>query len=207
MVGRFVEEEQVGLFQQQAAKGDAAALTARERADGQIRRRAAERVQRDFDAAVEVPAVLRVDEFLELGLLGEEGVHLGVVHRLGEFVRDGVEAGKSRAQVGEGLRDVFAYRLGRVEMRLLRQVADAGTLGGPGLAAIFLLNAGDDLEKRGFAGAVDAEHADFNAGQEGKRDALKNLTPARIGFGEVLHDINVLISGHRSCPLKRLGWV
>ena len=59
--------------------------------------------------------------------------------------------------------DVLPHRLAGIELRLLRQVADAGALGGPGLAAEFVLDPGHDLEQRRLAGAVDAEHADLGA--------------------------------------------
>ena len=56
MVGRLVEQQQVGFLQQQAAKRDAPPLAARERRDRGVARRAAQRVHRDLDGAVQFPA-------------------------------------------------------------------------------------------------------------------------------------------------------
>ena len=71
MVGRFVEQQQIGLFQQQLAQRDAPTLPARQLVDGRIGRRAAQGVQRDIDTAVEFPAILGVDLFLQIALFGE----------------------------------------------------------------------------------------------------------------------------------------
>ena len=58
MVRRLVEQQQVGLLEQQAAERDAAALAARELGHVGIVRRAAQRVHRLFDLAVEIPKPL-----------------------------------------------------------------------------------------------------------------------------------------------------
>ena len=55
MVGRLVEQQEVRLLEEQPAERDAAALAARERGDVGIVRRAAERVHRLLDLAVEIP--------------------------------------------------------------------------------------------------------------------------------------------------------
>ena len=85
VVGRLVEQQQVGLFQQQPAEGDAPALAAGKRRDAGFGRRAAQRVQRDVDLAIQLPAIAGVDLRLQIGLFGEEIVHLLIAHRLGEF--------------------------------------------------------------------------------------------------------------------------
>ena len=196
VVGRFVEQQQIGLFQQQPAQRHAPPLAARQRRHRGIGRRAAQRVQRDVHAAVEIPALPGVDLRLEVGLLGQQRVHLVVAHRLGELHRDFIEAVERRLQFGERRFHVLADCLVRIELRFLLQVADARALRGPGLAAEVGIEARHDLQQRRFAGAVDAEHADLHAGQEGKRDAAKHLAAARIGLGQILHHVDVLVAGH-----------
>ena len=78
VVGGLVEQQQVGLREQQPAQRDAAALTARERGDVGVGGREPQRVHRDLELAVEVPAVHRVDLVLELRLLAEQLVEVGV---------------------------------------------------------------------------------------------------------------------------------
>ena len=72
VVGRLVQQQQVRLLQQQPAQRDAAPLAARQRGDRGVGRRAAQRVQRDVDAPVEVPAVPGVDLRLQVGLLRQQ---------------------------------------------------------------------------------------------------------------------------------------
>ena len=66
VVGRLVEQQHVGLRQQQPAERDAAALAAGDLRDVGVPRRQAQRVGRDFELALEVPAVGRVDGGLQL---------------------------------------------------------------------------------------------------------------------------------------------
>ena len=75
MVRRLVEQEQVGRLEQQPAQRDAAPLAARERADVGVGRRQAQRVHRELEPRVEVPAVGRLDLVLDLALLVEHLVH------------------------------------------------------------------------------------------------------------------------------------
>ena len=78
MVGRLVEEQQVGLFEQQLAERDAALLAARERRHVGVAGRTAERLHRHLDLRFEVPEVLGVDLVLQLrGFLRRL---VGVVH-------------------------------------------------------------------------------------------------------------------------------
>ena len=92
VVGGLVEEQHLGLFEQQAAEGDAAGLAAREGVGHGVVGRAAQRLHGDVDLAVEVPEALGVDLVLEAGHL--VGGLVGVVH--GELVvalEDGAFAG------------------------------------------------------------------------------------------------------------------
>ena len=88
VVGRLVEQQQVGVLEQQPAERDAALLAAGQRGDVGVVGRAAQRVHRDVDVALEVPGVGRVDPVLERGLLGADGLVVGV--RIGPLGHDGV---------------------------------------------------------------------------------------------------------------------
>ncbi|CAA9313372.1 MAG: hypothetical protein AVDCRST_MAG07-653, partial [uncultured Frankineae bacterium] len=68
MVGRLVEQQQVGRLEQQLAQGDPAPLAAGQHADVGVRRRQAQRVHGLLDLAVELPGVGRLD-LVEQGLL------------------------------------------------------------------------------------------------------------------------------------------
>ena len=108
MVGRFVEQQQVGLGQQQLAQRDAAALAARQLGDVGILRRAAQRFHRHLDLLFEVPQVQAVHLVLELGRL--VGRLVGIVHhQLVVALDDG-------GLLGDAFHDVLEHRLGRVEL-------------------------------------------------------------------------------------------
>ena len=78
VVGGLVEEQQVGLLEQQLAQRDAAALTTGEHRDVGVRRRAAQGVHGLLELGVEVPGVGGVDGLLEGAHLGHQRVEVGV---------------------------------------------------------------------------------------------------------------------------------
>ena len=88
VVRGLVEQEQVRVLQEQPGERHAALLAAGQRRDVGIVRWATERVHRDVDVAFEVPGVGGVDLVLESGLLGADGLVVGV--RLGPPGHDGV---------------------------------------------------------------------------------------------------------------------
>ena len=107
VVGRLVEQQDVGLRQQQARQRHAALLAARELGHVGVARRAAQRVEGLLDLRVEVPEVAGVDLVLErrhlvgglLGVVGgdlvvavEDGLLLGdALHGIAEHVLRGIE--------------------------------------------------------------------------------------------------------------------
>ena len=199
MVGRLVEQQQLGLFEQQPAERDAAPLAARERGHVGVVGRAAQRVHRLLDLAVEIPQALGLDLVLQPRHLVRGLV--GIVHR------ELVVAVEDRLLVRDAEHDVAAHVERRVELRLLRQVADPRALGDEALADEFRVEAGHDAQQRRLARAVDAEHADLGVGIEGEIDVLQNLLAARPGLGQALHVIDELARGHVGCPWKWKGGI
>ena len=195
MVGRFVQQQQVGLVEQQLAQRYAAALTAGEFGHVGIVGRAAQRIHRLVDLAVEIPQPGGLDLVLQLGHL--VGGLVGIVHR--QFV----VAIEDRLLLGDAQHDVLAHRLVGVELRFLFEIADPRALGDPGLAGVFLVEAGHDPQQRRFAGAVDAEHADLGVRVERQMDVIQHLA-GRVGLRQTLHEIDEL-TGHRD-PLETVDF-
>ncbi len=81
VVGRLVEQQHVGLGQQQAAQRHAALLAAGQHADDRVPGRQAQRVGGDLELLVGVSAPAAAMMRFQLGLLGGERVEVGV--RLG----------------------------------------------------------------------------------------------------------------------------
>ena len=125
MVGRLVEQQDVGLLEQQPGQRDAALLAAREIVDRGVAGRAAQRVHRDLELVVERPAVDRVDLLLKLAHLGHQRVEIGVLGRIGHQRADRVEAVDHVGDRADAVHDILLDRLGRIELRLLLEIADA----------------------------------------------------------------------------------
>src|SRR3954463_3748420 len=107
MVGRLVEQQQVGRAQQEAAQGDAPTLAARQLRHIGVGGRQAQRVHRVVDVGVEVPRVGGVDLRLQRGELVS-----GLVGVVGGQL---VEAIQQRTRAGNPVLDVAAHVLGLVE--------------------------------------------------------------------------------------------
>ena len=188
MVGRLVEQQELGLVEQQAAERDAALFAAGELGHVGIVRGAAERVHRLLDLALEIPQALGLDLILEArhfirGLVG-------IVHR--QFV----VAVEDRLLVLHAEHGVALDVERGVKLRLLRQVADLRALGDEALADELGVEPSHDAHERRLARAVDAEHADFRVRVEGEVDVVEDLLAARIGLGEPPHVIDELARGH-----------
>jgi len=102
--------------------------------------------------------------------------------------------------LGHTLHRIAEHVLRGVKLGLLWQVTDFDAIGGTRLADEIVDNAGHDFEQRRFAGTVQADDADFGAGQKRERDVLQHLLSTRVGLGKLVHMINILMCGH----LRRL---
>ncbi len=151
-----------------------------------VARRAAQRIERLFDLAIEIPQILRVDLVLQRRHLVRRLV--GVVG--GDFV----VAVEDRLLLRDAFHGVAEHVLLGIKLGLLRQVADLDAVGRPGFAEEVVDLAGQDLQQRRLAGAVQAHDADLGAGQEGQRDVLQDRLAPRIGLGELVHVIDVLMA-------------
>ena len=192
VVGRLVEQQQVGLLQQQLAQRDPAPLAAGEHVDHGVRRRAAQRVHRLLELGVDVPGVAVVELGLHVAHLRHQRVEVGV--RLGHGHAQLVHPGLQPLDVGDGLLDVLQHRLALGQRRLLQQDADARVLGQHGVAVVGLVQAGHQLEQRGLAGAVGADDADLGAREERQGDVVEHdLVAQRLA--DVVHGVDELRHG------------
>ena len=167
MVGRLVEQQHVRPGEQQPGERDAPPLAAGQGGHAVLRRRAAQRVHRHLDAPVEVPGVGGVDPFLKPGLFLDQAVHLVVGQLFAEPHRDFVEPVEQRLERRDAVHDILADGPAVIQFGFLGQIADLHALGGPSFAGDAVVQPGHDPEQRGLAGAVQAEHADLGAGEEG----------------------------------------
>ena len=100
VVGRLVEQQEIGPLQQETAQRHPPPLAAGESGYLGVARRTAQRVHRDLDDAVEFPPVGLVDLFLQLALLGDQRIHLGWREIFGETRADRLEPVEQRLGLG-----------------------------------------------------------------------------------------------------------
>ena len=182
VVGRLVEEQDVGLLEQEADEGDAAALAAGEDGHRRVAGRAAERLHRHLELRVDVPRVEVVDLLLELALLGHERVEVGV--GLGEAGADGLVVVHQLHRLARALLDDLADGLGLVQLRLLGEVAERDALVGLDGAVELRVEAGDDPEEARLAGPVEAEHADLGPVVEREVDVLEDELAGAVALAD-----------------------
>lgn len=191
VVGRLVEQQQIGLAQQQLAQRDPAALTTGEVGDRLVRRRAAQRVHRLFELGVQVPGVGVVQILLELAHLLHELVGVVGGHEFGDLV----EAIQLHLDLAHALLDVAADGLLLVERRFLLQDADGGAGGEERVTVVRLVQSGHDLQHAGFTSAVRADDADLGAGKEVQGDIVEHDFVA-VRLANLLHLVDEL--SHKS---------
>ncbi len=196
VVGRFVEQQHVGCRQQQAAQGHTTLFTTGQEFNLGVPRRQAQCIGGDFQLAVQVVTVAGLQDGFELGLFGGELVEVGIFFGVGGV--DLVQAGLGVLDHADRFLDHFTYGLGRVQNRLLRQVADV-QFGHRACFAFELgVDAGHDFQQRGLTRTVEAEHADLGAWEEGQRNVFQDFPLRRNNFSQPMHGEDVLSHGEPS---------
>ena len=147
------------MLEEQSRERDAAPLAAGDLRHVGVVGRTAQRLHGDVDIALHVPCVGRVDSILERGLLGADGLVIGV--GLGPLGHDGVVLIEQRLDAGHALHDVGLDVLVGVERRLLRQIADGEAGRQACLAGEPVVEAGHDPQQGRLAGAVGSDDADL----------------------------------------------
>ena len=200
VVGGFIEQQHVGLGQQQAAQCHAALFTAGELRDHGLPGRQAQGVGSDFQQVVATVTRGRDDGF-ELGLFGREGVEVGVFLGIGRIHL--FQARLGGIDLAHAAFDCLTHVLVRVELRLLGQVSDLQARHRSGFAFDFLVDAGHDLEQRRLARAIETEHTDLGAGEEAQGNVLEDLSLGRHDLADPIHGENVLGHGSDGSGRKR----
>ena len=174
MVGRLVEQQEVGLRQEKLRQRHSPPFSPRQFGHFPIARRAAQRVHRLLHLRIQIPQVLRVDHVLQFRRFLLRVV--GVVHH--EFV----VAVDHRLFRRDAFHDVAHHVLLGIKLRFLAEKTDAGAVRRPRLAHELLVHPGHDPQKRRFARAVRPENTDLGVRVEGQIDVFENLFAVRIGL-------------------------
>ena len=161
VVGGLVEEQQVGMAQQQLGERDAHLPPARELAGRlvEVSHGKAQAAQDLLGAGVQLVSAEALVAVLRHAVALEQGVELRPVLCLGDLGLHIGEAVLERADLVGRVDDLGKRALLAREVRLLLEVADGGVTGERDGALVRALLAHQDLEKRGLAGAVGAHEA------------------------------------------------
>ena len=187
VVGRLVQEENVGFLQEQPAECDAAPLAARKYVHHLVGRRTAQGVHREFQPRVQVPSVVRVQFFLQLGLLGSQLVEVGVGIAVG--LADGLELRELVDDLLHTLAHNLFDRLPCLDLRLLLQETDRVARRDGSVAEDLSVLPGEDAQEARLAGAVEADDADLGTVIVGKPDVLQDHFHA-VPLGDAVHRID-----------------
>ena len=187
VVRRLVEQQHVGLLQQQTAQRHAAPLTARKHLDRLVGVGAAQGVHRTLEHAVQLPAVHVVNLLVELALALDEARHRVVVHRLAELHVNILVLLEQGYRGGAPLFDHLADGLRIVELGLLLQIAHRIAGRKDHLALEVLVDAGNNLHEGRLSGAVQTDDADFGSVEEGEVDVVQHFFLVGEGLTHTHH--------------------
>ena len=188
VVRRLVEQQQVGVLEQQPGERHATLLAAGQGRDVGVVGRAAQGVHRDVDVALDVPGVGGVDLVLERALLLADGVVVGV--GVGPLGHDGVVLIDEALDLADAVEHVALDVLARVELGLLAQVAHGEAGREARLAGEPVVEPGHDPQQARFAGAVRPDDADLGARVERDRDVLEHRPIGRVVPGELVRGVD-----------------
>ena len=169
VVGRLVEQKYVGLLEQQAAEGHAAALASREGVDFLVIGRTLEGIHSPLQLGIDIPGVGGVESVLKFPLALDELVHLvGVLKHVGvpESHVHLVELPQQVHNRLHTLADNLDDGLFRVELRFLFKVTDGVAGSENDLSLIVLVDSGNDFQQGGLSGTVQTDNADLGAVKE-----------------------------------------
>ena len=188
VVGGLVQQEQVGVLEQQPAECHATLLATRKDGHLGVVGRAAQRVHGDVDVALQVPRIGRRDVVLERALLGTDGLVVGV--RFGPFRHHRVVSLDERLDLAHPIQHVALDILGRVELRFLAEIADREAGRQPRLATEAVVDAGHDAQQARLAGPVWPDDPDLGARVEGDGDVFQHRPVGRVVAGELVRGVD-----------------
>ncbi len=184
VVGRLVEQQHVGLLQQQTTQRHAATLAARQHLHALVGIGAAQGVHRALQHAVQLPAVHMVDLLVELALTLDETVHLVVRHGFAQLHVDILVLLEQRHRGGASLLHDLLHCLGVVELRLLLEITHRIPGSEDHLALIVFVDARDDLHQGRLTRSVETDDTDLGTIKEREVDVVENS----LLVGERLRD-------------------
>ena len=195
VVGRFVQQQHIGLAQQEFAQSNTTFFTAGQIADFGIPFRQAQRIGGDFQFVFRTAARGRTcrNNRFQATLLFRQRVKIRIgigvlgIHFFQTFLR--------RSHFAQTAFHFLAHGFFRIKLRLLRQIADFDAAHRYGFALKFLIHTRHNPQHGGLTRAVQTEQTDFRAGKERKGNIFNDGFLRRHNLAHAQHRIDVLL-GH-----------
>ena len=187
VVGRFVEQQQVGLIEQQLGEGDAHLPAAGKRFGRalEVGRLEAEALENGPGLQLDAVAVVHAEAILQIAVAVQHLVVVGFGdRRIAQSILEGVHLGFDREQRLERARCFFEQGPPGVRQAVLGQVSDRQCGRLEDGARVRLVHAGHHLQQRGLAGTVRTAQPDPFAISDLPGDVVEQNAVAE-GFGEL----------------------
>jgi hypothetical protein len=175
VVGRLVEQQNIGLAEQQAGQCHAAAFAAGANRMGAIIGRAAQGIGKQADAVVEFPAVEVFDLFEHFALRSMSFIISSSSVTSPSFIADVFVFLQEVDNVLHAFFHDLPNGFGFIEVRLLSQVPDFVLFFKFDLAFVILVQAGNNFQQGRFTRAVETQNADFGAVEKRQPDIFEHL--------------------------------
>ena len=161
VVSRFVEQQHVWFFQQQAAQRDAAAFTTGEILNFSVPVRQTQGVSGTLKLHVQVMTVVRLNDLFKLALLCGQLIEVSV--RFGVLGVHFIQTFQRVNHFGNRFFHGFTNGMFRVQFWFLRQVTDFNARLWASFTFDIRINTGHDAQQGRFTRTVQTENTDFGA--------------------------------------------
>ena len=178
VVRRFIEQQYVGLLQEQSTESHTTTLATGEVLHRPIGRRTIKRSHGTLKLGVHVPCVCGIDDVLQFSLTIHEAFHLvGILIVLGQpkLLVDFVIFGQGIVNILNAFHNVLPHGLRIVKRRVLRQIAHAVAWAPHDIALILLVESCYDFQKGGLTGTIKTNNAYLCTIEKAEIDVLKHL--------------------------------
>ena len=178
VVRRFIEQQYVGLLQEQSTESHTTTLATGEVLHRPIGRRTVERSHGTLKLGVHVPCVCGIDDVLQLSLATHQFLHLVgilVIFRQAKLLIDFVVFSQRIIDVLHAFHHILTNGLRLVKRRILRQIAHAVAWAPHNIALILLVESCYDFQKGGLTGTIKTNNTYLCTIEKAEIDVLKHL--------------------------------
>ena len=166
VVGRLIEQQDIGFLKQQTTQSHTAAFTSRQVLHRLVFGRTTQRIHSTFKLAIEVPSICSVDNILQFGLSRKKSIHLTrilIIFGQSELIVNFFVFGQSVYYTLYAFHHYFLYGFGIVKMRFLSQITDGISRREYHLSLIVFIQTGYNLHQGRLTRPVQTDNTDLRS--------------------------------------------